>query len=149
MGECVASLSRAHPWRNLLYSTQSPWLFALPSLIMDVLAVGGVQADMKASYRRTYVLMATILSALALSGCGDECSSYSEFSCEQIQNADYNVYFNFPSGTETYHLGQAKGLQECGAIASNYAAYKQVSTADWGYVCCMIARGSSCYEKHR
>jgi hypothetical protein len=47
-------------------------------------------------------------------------------------DADYNVYFNFPSGTETYHLGQAKGLQECGAIAHNYAASKNVSTADWG-----------------
>ena len=116
---------------------------------MVVEAASGLSADMKASHRRTYVLTATILSALALSGCGDECSSYSEFSCEQIQNADYNVEFNFPSGTETYHLGQAKGLQECGAIAHNYAASKNVSAADWGYVCCMIARGSSCYEKHR
>jgi hypothetical protein len=47
MGECVASLSRTHPWRDLLYSTQSPWPFALPPLIMDVVAVGGVQADLK------------------------------------------------------------------------------------------------------
>jgi hypothetical protein len=78
----------------------------LPSLILDVVAVGGLSVDMNASYRRTYVLMATILSALALSGCGDECSS--EFSCEQIQNADYNVYFNFPSGTETYHRQTAR-----------------------------------------
>jgi hypothetical protein len=114
-----------------------------------VVADGGVWIDMKASYRRTYLLTATVLGALALSGCGDECSAYSEFSCDKIQNADYNVEFNFRSGTETYHLGQAKGLRECGAIAHNYAAYKKVSPADWGYVCCMIARGSSCYEKHR
>jgi hypothetical protein len=95
------------------------------------------------------VVIATIIMTLSLSGCGDECSTYSEFSCEQIQNAEYNVYFTFPSGSEPYHVGQVSGLQECGAVAHNYAAYKEVSTADWGYVCCMIARGSSCYEKHR
>ena len=114
---------------------------------MEGMAVGGVSVDMKGSYRRTYVLIATILSAFALSGCGDECSSYSKFSCEEIQNADYNVRFNFPSGTDAY-LGRAKGLQECGAVALNYAVSKNVSTADWGYVCCMISRGSPCYEKH-
>ena len=48
MGECVASLSRAHPWCNLRYSTQSPWAFAMPSLIMDVVAVGGVSVDIVA-----------------------------------------------------------------------------------------------------
>jgi hypothetical protein len=27
---------------------------------------------------------------------------------------------------------------------------KKLSQRDnWGYVCCMIAKGSSCYEKHR
>jgi hypothetical protein len=83
-----------------------------------------------------------------LSACGDECSSYSAFSCKQIEAADYNVYFYFASGTE-YYLGQVTGLSQCGAIAHNYAAAKEVSAADWGYICCMIARGSSCYEKHR
>src|SRR5215471_17551748 len=29
--------------------------------------------------------------------CSDECSSYSSFTCKQIENADYNVIFFFPS----------------------------------------------------
>ena len=47
MGECVASLSRAYPWCNIRHATQSPWRFALPSLIVDVVAVGGLSADLK------------------------------------------------------------------------------------------------------
>ena len=90
-----------------------------------------------------------VAATLVFSGCGDECSSYSKFSCDEIQRASYNVYFYFPSGEKEYFLGQVSGLDQCGAIASGYAAEKGVSTADWGYVCCMVARGSSCYEKHR
>ena len=86
---------------------------------------------------------------LALSGCGDECRSYSDFNCGQISKADYNVYFYMPNGNEIY-LGKAKGLQSCGAISWDYATQNKLSRgADWGYVCCMIAKGSSCYEKHR
>jgi hypothetical protein len=85
-----------------------------------------------------------------LGSCGDECSSYSEFTCKQIETADYNVMFSFPSGTEQYHLGQAKGLSQFGQIAYSFAASKNLSRNDgWGYVCCMIAKDSSCYEKHR
>jgi hypothetical protein len=29
----------------------------------------------------------------------------------------------------------------------NYAARTNMSKVDWGYVCCMIANGSDCYEK--
>jgi len=87
--------------------------------------------------------------ASVVSGCGDECSSYSSFSCKQIESADYNVHFFYPSGNESQYLGQAKGLSQCGDRARSFAAAKNMSGADWGYVCCMIARGSSCYEKHR
>ena len=60
------------------------------------------------------------------------------------------MIFSFPSGTEQYHLGRAKGLSQCGQIAYSYAASKNLARNDgWGYVCCMIAKGSSCYEKHR
>ena len=86
---------------------------------------------------------------LALSACGDQCSSYSDYSCDQISKANYNVYFYMPDGQEIY-LGEAEGLKSCGASAWGYAAQESVSeSADWGYVCCMIAEGSSCYEKHR
>jgi hypothetical protein len=87
--------------------------------------------------------------ASVVSGCGDECSSYSSFSCKQIEAADYNVHFFYPSGNASEYLGQAKGLSECGHRARSFAANKNLSRADWGYICCMISRGSSCYEKHR
>ena len=45
MGECVAGLGRACSWCNLRCSTQSPWAFALPSLILDVVEDGGLSID--------------------------------------------------------------------------------------------------------
>jgi len=87
-----------------------------------------------------------------LGGCSDECREYSEFSCKQIEAADYNVIFFFPSGNQEpkeVSLGKVKGLEQCGGLAQGFAASKNLSGADWGYVCCMIAKGSTCYEKHR
>jgi hypothetical protein len=85
----------------------------------------------------------------ALSGCGDECSSYSDYSCKQISKAKYNVYFYMPNGDQIY-LGETEGLKSCGNSAWGYATQKNISeNTEWGYICCMIAKGSSCYEKHR
>ena len=83
-----------------------------------------------------------------MSACGDNCSEYSDFSCKEIDNADYYVWFYFDKHGDGYNLGYAKGLSQCGAIARNYAANKGL-TNDWSYVCCMKAKGSDCYEKHR
>lgn len=91
-----------------------------------------------------------MITLLTISSCGDECSSYSEFSCKEIENAEYNVEFSFPDNEKIYHLGQVKGLRECGNLAYDYAAqHNMTRNNNWGYVCCMIAKGSSCYEKHR
>ena len=89
-----------------------------------------------------------VLALLAACGNGDDCSSFSEFSCKEIEQARYNVHFYFPSGTE-HSLGQVSGLSRCDAVAHNYAAEKEVSNENWGYICCMIAHGSACYEKHK
>ena len=94
------------------------------------------------------VVVATIIMALTLSGCGDECRSYSHYSCDEIEKADYNVFFYYPSQEERY-LGQASGLNQCQSMANSYASDKEVIEADWGYICCMIAHGSNCYEKHK
>ncbi len=84
-----------------------------------------------------------------VSSCGDECSSYSDFTCDEIQKADYNVYFYFPNGSERY-LGQTNGLDNCGLMAWDYVGKKNLtSNGEWSYICCMIAKGSSCFEKHR
>jgi hypothetical protein len=72
---------------------------------------------------------------LALSGCGDECSSYSEFSCSQIQDADYNVYFYYPNTQKEEYLGQVSGLAACGDVASGFASDRNMLSANWGYVC--------------
>src|SRR5262249_34475579 len=93
-------------------------------------------------------LVIGMMLASVVASCGDECTSYSSFSCKQIEAANYNVYFYFPSGHEQY-LGEAEGLQQCGQRARSFAAAKRVSDESWGYICCMIARGRFWYEKHR
>ena len=91
----------------------------------------------------------SLLMIAALSGCGDECREYSDFSCKEIQKAPYNVYFYYPSGGEEY-LGQADGLSQCGSLAHGFASSKNLSgNGEWSYICCMRAKGSECYEKHR
>lgn len=90
-----------------------------------------------------------LVIAFTAAGCGDECREYSDFSCKQIERASYNVYFYYPSGTEEY-LGRADGLSQCGSVAHSFAASKRLQgNRDWGYVCCMRAKGSECHEKHR
>ena len=90
-----------------------------------------------------------VLFAATLVGCGDECSDYSDFSCDEIDEANYNAYFYYPSGSEEY-LGIANGLSQCGSMAHGFAASKNLSgNREWSYICCMKAKGSECYEKHR
>ena len=86
-----------------------------------------------------------LVSLATLTACGDECSTYSKYSCSQIENADYNVYFYFPDGSEKY-LGQASGLSQCSATAGNYA---NQTGAPKSWICCMATASSSCEEKHR
>lgn len=95
-------------------------------------------------------LITIVLLASLVAGCGDECSSYSKYSCKQIASATYNVHFWFPRSDKTYDLGLASGLSACGSIAHSYAASKQLtSSSGWSYVCCMQTSSSSCEEKHR
>jgi hypothetical protein len=90
-----------------------------------------------------------LLVAFALAGCGDECRKYSEFSCSQLQAASYNVHFYYPDGKELY-LGLSQGLSRCSSLAYSFAASQKLgSNREWNYVCCMQAKGSECYEKHR
>ncbi len=96
-----------------------------------------------------FTISISVAFALLLGGCSDECSSYSDFSCTEIQKATYNVYFYFPNQKE-YYLGVANGLSQCGSMAHSYASSKNLSgNREWSYICCMKAKGSECYEKHR
>jgi len=87
---------------------------------------------------------------LVLASCEkDRCRSYSDFTCEEIEQANYNVYFYFPDQQEEY-LGQTTGLSSCGSIAHSFASDKNLyGNSEWGYICCMITSESQCYEKHR
>lgn len=80
---------------------------------------------------------------------GDSCREYSQFTCKEIEEAYYNVWFTFPEDEKPYNLGGTKGLKSCGQIAYDYAEEKRVQNLNWNYVCCMITETSSCYEKHR
>ena len=86
---------------------------------------------------------------MVLSSCGDECRNYSDYSCSAIEKANYNVYFYYPSGREEY-LGQTEGLPSCGSMAHAFASSMNLErNSEWSYICCMRAKGSECYEKHR
>jgi hypothetical protein len=96
---------------------------------------------------RSGAYLFSIFLLSGLSGCEDQCSSFSpnKFNCQQIADASYNVHFNLPDETEI-SLGQTAGLSNCAARASEYA--KQYSVPKQ-YYCCLITATSSCAEKHR
>lgn len=67
----------------------------------------------------------------------------------RYNDLDVNVYFYFPSGNEKF-LGRVHGASACGDTARSYAAQHNLSSnSRWGYVCCTVEAGSSCYRKIR
>jgi len=93
----------------------------------------------------------TIVASIVLQGCGDECSSYSNYSCKQIEQAEYNVWVYLPSRKDSeknQFIGTTTGLKSCGAAAYSYASNAS-SSGNWSYVCCMKTKDSDCAEKHR
>lgn len=103
--------------------------------------------------------MARILVVAALSvvlaGCsGDPCREYSAYTCEQLEQQTYNVYYydverRSESGRELF-LGEAVGLEGCGTLADAVAdARSEEREGDWSYICCLQTDESSCAEKHR
>ena len=95
--------------------------------------------------KSTAKLFAIVPLLFILSACGDSCSTYSKYSCSQIEKASYNVFFYFPDGRE-YYLGSVEGLGNCSALAGNYSV---ATKAPKYWVCCMKTAKSSCEEKHR
>ncbi len=94
---------------------------------------------------------ASVIIAMAsfmLSAC-DSCRDYSDYSCNQLEKADYNVYFYFLDRDKERYLGTSQGLLQCGEIAQQYAREKELEGAEWSYVCCLKTKNSSCAEKHR
>ena len=79
----------------------------------------------------------------------DPCRQYSAYTCNQLENMPYNVYFYYPGGEE-YYLGRSESLSMCGSRARSQAARTNMSySTGWSYICCLEAKGFSCLEKHR
>ena len=78
----------------------------------------------------------------------DSCKQYSDYTCKQLENSSYNVYFYWPNDKEEY-LGQSYSLSGCGDTAYDFAYRKNISNKNWGYICCLITKNSGCAEKHR
>jgi len=89
-----------------------------------------------------------ILMAMVLFACRDECKSYSKFSCMEIEKAKYNVGFVYPDKKEIL-LGKVSSLSSCKILAKSFAKDENILRENWDYNCCMIAEGSTCFEKHR
>ncbi len=91
-------------------------------------------------------LMAGILDSLF---GRDRCKSYSDYTCKQLENSRYNVYFFFPDNSENY-LGVSHSLSHCNSMAVTFANRKNIKRSDgWGYICCLKTKNSECAEKHR
>ncbi|WP_376995098.1 hypothetical protein [Azospirillum himalayense] len=63
----------------------------------------------------------------------------------------FNAYFYFPgSDGKQVYLGKVAGISACQSAARSYAFQANMSrSAEWSYICCREANGSSCYDKHR
>jgi hypothetical protein len=71
------------------------------------------------------------------------------------ENDVFNVYFYYPAkhderpGREEY-LGQVTGISACQRTAGNFASSKSMSRGDdWGYICCLQTKSSSCASKYK
>ena len=73
-------------------------------------------------------------------------NEYEALPFSEYEKVKVNAYFYFPDNSEIY-LGEYKGASACQYAAANYARSKNISNANWGYICCTIEKGSSCYQK--
>jgi hypothetical protein len=78
--------------------------------------------------------------AFILSACGEE----------NLERADFNVYFYYPNMSREEFLGLAKGLSACQAMASNRAgSLNMTRSTGWSYICCKKTPFSNCASKHK
>lgn len=96
-----------------------------------------------------------LIAVVALAACSsDDCRSYSKFTCDQLQDQQYNVYYyeEVHQGGEMKEtfLGEVHGLNSCGTTARTAALAKEEHRqGDWSYICCLKTDTDSCMEKHR
>lgn len=100
-------------------------------------------------------LLFALLPLLMATSCSqDSCQEYSRFTCKQLEQKPFNVYYydtdKRDGQSREVYVGQAIGLQQCASAAWDLAgakAYERVG--DWSYICCLQTDSSTCAEKHR
>jgi hypothetical protein len=91
-----------------------------------------------------------VFAGLLLSACENKCSPGSAYSCSQLAEKDFNVFFIFPGDNKEAYLGLAKGLDQCRSTALRYAGEQKLSLGSgWSQVCCLKTTDSECAEKLR
>ena len=78
----------------------------------------------------------------------ENCKVGSNYTCNQLENSPYNVFFYSPDKTEKY-LGLARNLPTAKIMSVNYANSLNLSRdAGWSTVFCLKTDASECAEKH-
>ena len=78
----------------------------------------------------------------------ENCKVGSNYTCNQLENSPYNVFFYSPDKTEKY-LGLARNLPSAKIMSVNYANSLNLSRdAGWSTVFCLKTNASECAEKH-
>lgn len=96
--------------------------------------------------RVVYLKAVAIAVVLTLPGCGDDLHVATE-------SDRFNAYFYYPRGGDPggeAYLGEVTGISACQSAARSFATSKNMTPrSGWSYICCRIANGSSCYDKHK
>lgn len=84
--------------------------------------------------------IAVVAAGVLLAGCNEE----------NLEKAEFNAYFYYPSSQREEYLGLVRGLSACQAAASNRAlSLRMDRSVGWSYICCKKTSQSSCETKYK
>lgn len=93
---------------------------------------------------------ALVVALSVLAGCSKPCHEATSYTCAELEDVVYNVYYSEEGASEEVWIGRSRGLQNCGSDAHRYAAGRGKKADDsWSYICCLRTEKSECAEKHR
>lgn len=91
-----------------------------------------------------------LFAGLLLFAYGNKCSPDSTYSCEQLADKDFNVFFIFPGDNKETYLGLVNGLDQCRNAALQYAGEQKLSLGSgWSQACCLKTADSECAESFK
>ena len=78
----------------------------------------------------------------------EPCKAGTEYTCNELEKAQYNVYFYSPDKEEKY-IGLARNLATAKIISTQYANSLNLSrNSGWTTTFCLKTKLSECAEKH-